>query len=31
MINLTEQAIKKLKDIYREQDPSALRILIRYL
>jgi Fe-S cluster assembly iron-binding protein IscA len=31
MIKVTEQAMKKLEVLYSEQDPSALRILIKYL
>ena len=31
MIKVTEQAMKKLEVLYREQDTPALRILVRYL
>ncbi len=31
MIKVTEQAMKKFKDTYRDQAPSGLRILIKYL
>jgi hypothetical protein len=30
MISVTEQALKRLKDTYKDQRPSAFRIFLRY-